>query len=326
VIASLTNDQQPTTNDRFSMLFLLALGSNIGNRHWHLAQALARAARIPGFRLLAASRVYESAGWGREDLAPFLNAVAAGESETLSPDQLLSHLQRIEDELGRQRTDHWGPRTLDLDLLAADDVHVDSPRLQLPHPWIAKRPFVYLPMREVAHLHPAWAPLCIAHPDGLAIERESRPVELDSLWPGPALRRPLERETASEEETLAFARELAPYLIPGDVVALDAPMGSGKSVFARGIGRGLGVTGPIQSPSFTLCRRYECAPIPFEHWDFYRLGSEDELESTGYFADESRSAIRAVEWAANFPHAIPANALHVRIESLDAERRRIYVD
>ena len=241
------------------------------------------------------------------------------------PRAFLGELRRIEDALGRQRIEKWGPRTLDLDLLASDDTESDDQELALPHPWIARRPFVYLPFPEVADLHPAWGPLCEAHADGLAIERETEPGDLGHpVWggrSGPSIS--VRAICATEEDTESLGRELSRHLLPGDLVALDAPMGAGKSVLARGIARGLGIEGPVQSPTYTLCRTYDTGSIPFEHWDFYRLDSRDDLASAGYEAGGAAHAIRAVEWAERFADQLGPLLLHMHIDIDSTERRLV---
>lgn len=314
----------PMTNERHAAI---GLGSNMGDRLGYLNRALALLDRHPAIAVVSTARIHHSKGWGRDNLKPFLNTALAVRT-TLGAAELLHEMQRIENALGRQRTLKWGPRTLDLDLLAMDgEVHATS-ELQVPHPYIAERPFVYMPMRELVALCPSWEPLVQPSAEGQRIAgdtwTESEPVPAWGARREPAAR--VEWVSQSEDATLAFARSLAAFLLPGDIVALDAPMGSGKSVFARGLARGLGIEGPVQSPTFTVCRRYEAGPVPFEHWDFYRLGSEDDLESTGFFASESVAAIRAIEWADMFPHAVGKALLRVTLEPLDADRRRIVLE
>lgn len=318
--------------------FAIGVGSNIGDRLGFLCRAHTLIERIPSVSIIATSRIHESAGWGRVGLDPFLNAVIVLYSDLYTASEMLQHLRRIEDQLGRQREVKWGPRTLDLDLLAVNDEVHQTPELTLPHPWIADRPFVYLPFREVERIHPRWATLALASKAGLAIEHETHVTELGapiwgslSIWvgvgvgPNPFIAPPsLSREksappsmqslhTSSEEETLAAGRAIAPYLVPGDTLALNAPLGSGKSVLARGIARGLGIHGPIQSPTYLLCRTYDAGPLILEHWDFYRLESIDDLESTGFPSEDSTNRIRIIEWAERFPQTVVNPTLEITI-------------
>lgn len=302
--------------------YAIGLGSNVGDRQVYLEQALMRLERLPGARLLAVSAIYESAGWGRDDLKPFLNAAAALQCE-LEPLPMLRAIQQIENQLGRQRTKKWGPRTLDLDILACEDIQLTSSDLTIPHPWIASRPFVYLPFREFADLHPAWEKLVLPNAEGLAIQGDTVATELGKpVWGGRALETSLNIETNCEEQTLALGRAIAPRLLAGDLIGARGAVGAGKSVIARGIARGLGISERIQSPSYTLCREYSL-PVggEFQHWDFYRLGNDCDLESTG-FPEESH-AIRFVEWFDQFPASLPAPMLEISVEVIDSEARRI---
>lgn len=128
----------------------VALGSNLGDTQAHLRLALEALARLPQTRLVAQSRLYRTPPWGVLDQPPFLNA--AVELETaLAPHALLDELSAIEQAAGRLREgERWGPRTLDLDLLHVDGVVLNDARLTLPHPRIAERAFVLLPLAELA--------------------------------------------------------------------------------------------------------------------------------------------------------------------------------
>lgn len=152
-------------------------------------------------------------------------------------------------------------------------------------------------------------------------------MPLDSQPVAWNVKAPVEQEmivaTSREEETLDLGRSLGRVLSGGEIICLDAPMGVGKSVLARGIARGLGIDGPIQSPSYTLCRRYETGRLVLEHWDFYRLGSVDDLESTGYFDPMGMDVVRVVEWASSFPEAVENPFLRVSLEQTGVEDRRI---
>ncbi len=136
---------------------LIALGSNLGDREAIFAQAEARLARLPDVCALVRSQSYETAPvGGPAGQGPFLNAAVRLQT-SLAPDALLESLQRIEIELGRHRTERWGPRPLDLDLLLYGPLVLSTPTLVLPHPRMAWRRFVLEPAAEVAHdmIHPA---------------------------------------------------------------------------------------------------------------------------------------------------------------------------
>ncbi len=126
----------------------LSIGANLGRRAATLREAIRRLAGLPGTRLLAASSFYETAPWGKTDQPPFLNG--AVELETaLAPETLLHETQAIEQALGRVRHEHWGARTIDIDLVYAGNIRRDTPELRLPHPYLLERAFVLEPLREI---------------------------------------------------------------------------------------------------------------------------------------------------------------------------------
>jgi len=128
----------------------LGLGSNVGDSLETLTAAVLALDDVDGFALDDVSGVYETPPWGGVDQEPFLNLVVGGLT-TLDPDALLTETQLIEAAFGRDRAREvrWGPRRLDIDLLLVGDRTVDSDRLTLPHPRIAERAFVLVPLLEV---------------------------------------------------------------------------------------------------------------------------------------------------------------------------------
>lgn len=137
------------------MRAFIGLGSNLGDREASVRQALEQLARTPQTAVVRASSLYDTEPVGVADQPNFLNAVAHLETE-LSPQQLLWNLMLIERRLGRVRTQRWGPRTIDLDLLIYDDLVIDEDGLQVPHPELSKRSFVLVPLVELEPLliHP----------------------------------------------------------------------------------------------------------------------------------------------------------------------------
>jgi 2-amino-4-hydroxy-6-hydroxymethyldihydropteridine diphosphokinase len=128
------------------MRFAIALGSNLGDRAHHLRSAVTE---IEGLgEVVGMSGLYETAPVGGPDQDPFLNAVVVVDVD-LTPEALLDRLQSIESKHGRERSVHWGPRTLDLDLVASEGPPVDVPGLQIPHPRAAERRFVLEPLSEI---------------------------------------------------------------------------------------------------------------------------------------------------------------------------------
>ncbi len=134
---------------------LIAAGSNLGDRATTLSRALASLGSAEGIIVVEPSSLYETEPIGFVDQPRFLNLVAGVET-TLSPEDLLGTLQRIEQEFGRERIVRWGPRTLDLDLLVFEGATRNDARLQLPHPRMLERAFVMVPLADVL-AHPSFA-------------------------------------------------------------------------------------------------------------------------------------------------------------------------
>jgi 2-amino-4-hydroxy-6-hydroxymethyldihydropteridine diphosphokinase len=125
----------------------LGLGSNLGDRMGNLRAAVG--ALEPAVKPLALSPVYETAPWGYEEQDDFLNQVIRGETD-LSPDELLKYVKAIERQLGRRPRFRYGPREIDVDILFFDDLHMESYGLNVPHPRIAERAFVLVPLADLA--------------------------------------------------------------------------------------------------------------------------------------------------------------------------------
>ena len=103
-------------------------------------------------------------------------------------------------------------------------------------------------------------------------------------------------QTKSEADTLAFAARLSPMLSAGDTVLLEGDLGAGKSVLARGIARGMGVEGPMPSPTFTLMVPYEANGRSLYHFDLYRLADPDEYYAAGLDEFVGGDGVAVVEW------------------------------
>jgi len=134
---------------------LVALGANIGNRRANLRAAVRDLA--PEVRVRAVSALYASDPAGVTDQPPFFNAALLADTD-LAPEAVLDQLQALERRLGRRPGIRWGPRPLDLDLLAYDDLAFDSARLVLPHPRIRERAFVLGPLADLdpERVLPGW--------------------------------------------------------------------------------------------------------------------------------------------------------------------------
>jgi 2-amino-4-hydroxy-6-hydroxymethyldihydropteridine diphosphokinase len=130
---------------------LIALGGNVGDVRGTFKKAIANICGMTQGALVARSSDYTTPPWGDEQQPAFVNACI--EINTgLDPHALLFTLHKIEKKFGRDRSRerHWGPRTLDLDLLAYDDVRLHKPELTLPHPRLFERAFVLVPLAEIA--------------------------------------------------------------------------------------------------------------------------------------------------------------------------------
>lgn len=127
----------------------IGLGSNLGDRRAHIDEALSLLESLPGTRLQRRSAFYETQPRFVEEQPNFLNAAACLQT-TLAPMLLLEAMLTIERTMGRVREQPKGPRTIDLDILLYEDLIIDRENLQIPHPGIAERAFVLVPLQEIA--------------------------------------------------------------------------------------------------------------------------------------------------------------------------------
>ncbi len=127
----------------------LGIGSNMGDRQGFIDKALAMLDETPGISVTAKSSIIETEPYGGVEQDPFLNGVVEI-CTYMSPYALLDRLHEIENACGRVRTVHWGPRTLDLDILLYDDLHMNEKELTIPHPDMKNREFVLKPLAEIA--------------------------------------------------------------------------------------------------------------------------------------------------------------------------------
>ena len=129
----------------------LGLGGNVGNARKTIDEAIMLLCGKSGIRLLARSFAYRTAPWGVEDQPAFINVCIAVET-SLTPYRVLAQAQAVENALGRDRgrERRWGPRSIDIDLLAYDDLKLQTPELTLPHPRLFERAFMLVPLAEIA--------------------------------------------------------------------------------------------------------------------------------------------------------------------------------
>ena len=126
----------------------LLIGGNLGDRAAYLAEAVNQISAQCG-RVISTSSIYETAAWGNVNQPAFYNQ-AVKLVTILSPEALIERLLAIENELGRVRTEKYGPRTIDLDILMINDIVIDTPTLTIPHPQLHNRRFALLPLHEIA--------------------------------------------------------------------------------------------------------------------------------------------------------------------------------
>lgn len=129
--------------------------------------------------------------------------------------------------------------------------------------------------------------------------------------------------THAADETKAHAASLALAVSPGSVIALDGDLGAGKTQFTQGLASGLGVPGPVTSPTFNLMEVYEGGSLPLYHFDLYRLDDPADLEDIAFYDYVEGDGVSCVEWASKFADEMPDDRLEVYIEVVGETTRRI---
>lgn len=136
-------------------------------------------------------------------------------------------------------------------------------------------------------------------------------------------------ETFSPEETEALGKKLGREAKPGEVYTLVGDLGVGKTVFTQGIAKGLEITEPINSPTFTIVQVYEEGRMPFYHFDVYRIGDVEEMEELGYEDYFYGEGLTMIEWANLIEELLPEHYREICIEK-DLEKgfdyRRITIE
>lgn len=130
-------------------VILLGIGSNIGDRCKYLNAAITGLEAVEQISVKQVSAFYETEPFGFKEQDWFLNAVVAIKT-SLQPLELLDVCQQIEKKLNRRRDIHWGPRTIDIDILVYNGIKLETERLTLPHPYLALRRFVLIPAAEIS--------------------------------------------------------------------------------------------------------------------------------------------------------------------------------
>ncbi|MCR5107508.1 MAG: tRNA (adenosine(37)-N6)-threonylcarbamoyltransferase complex ATPase subunit type 1 TsaE [Lachnospiraceae bacterium] len=122
------------------------------------------------------------------------------------------------------------------------------------------------------------------------------------------------KESYSEEETFSFAMDMGKKAHPGQVYTLTGDLGTGKTVFAQGFSKGLGVTEYVNSPTFTIIQEYDTGVFPVYHFDVYRIGDISEMEETGYEDYFYGDGVCLIEWAKLIEDIIPKDAVSITID------------
>ena len=122
------------------------------------------------------------------------------------------------------------------------------------------------------------------------------------------------KETFSPEETFAFGKWIGETALPGQVYTLVGDLGVGKTVFTQGVAEGLGITEPVNSPTFTIIQEYESGRMPFYHFDVYRIGDIEEMEEIGYDDYFYGNGICLIEWANLIEEILPEQIIEITIE------------
>lgn len=128
--------------------------------------------------------------------------------------------------------------------------------------------------------------------------------------------------TRSYQDTQFLGAALAKHLHAGDVVTLVGDLGAGKSEFSRGVARGLGITGPVPSPSFTILNTYEGTEKLY-HFDWYRIADPQELYDIGLDEFVGGDGVALIEWSERAEECLPEDYLQVEIDKVDDHTRRI---
>ena len=122
------------------------------------------------------------------------------------------------------------------------------------------------------------------------------------------------KETFSPEETFSFGKWIGENAFPGQVSTLVGDLGVGKTVFTQGVAEGLGITEPVNSPTFTIIQEYESGRMPFYHFDVYRIGDIEEMEEIGYDDYFYGNGICLIEWANLIEEILPEHIIEITIE------------
>ena len=120
-------------------------------------------------------------------------------------------------------------------------------------------------------------------------------------------------ESFCPEDTFALGQKIGELVKPGTVISLVGDLGVGKTVFTQGLAKGLGITEPVNSPTFTIVQEYEDGKMPFYHFDVYRISDVEEMYEIGYEDYFFGQGICLIEWAELIEDILPENVIHITI-------------
>ena len=136
-------------------------------------------------------------------------------------------------------------------------------------------------------------------------------------------------ETNSAEETYRLGKQMGEKAGAGEIYCLDGDLGTGKTVFTQGFAAGLGVEGPVNSPTFTILQQYDSGRLPLYHFDVYRIGDVEEMDEIGYEECFYGEGVTLIKWSSLIREILPDQVIRITIEK-DLEKgfdyRRITVE
>ncbi len=132
--------------------------------------------------------------------------------------------------------------------------------------------------------------------------------------------------TKSPQETIAAAEKLGSLLKKGDMIAYKGGLGAGKTTFTRGLAVGLGLGDNVTSPTFALVNEYRGDNLTLYHFDMYRISSEEDLESTGFYDYPFEDNVATVEWSENIADFLPKSTIYITINRLSELEREIIIE
>ena len=136
----------------------------------------------------------------------------------------------------------------------------------------------------------------------------------------------METITHSRAETVALGKRMAAVLSPGSLVAFTGGLGAGKTAFCEGLAQGLGCTDPVSSPTFAIVNYYR-GPKPLAHFDLYRISTEEDLYTSGFYDYLDEGAIVAAEWSENLADLLALeHPIRVDIQHLGGDDRKITIE